>query len=248
MTAVFVHGVPETQAVWDDLRESLGEDSVALSLPGFGAAVPAGFDGTKDAYADWLVRELGRVEGPVDLVGHDWGALLSLRVVTTRAVPLRSWVVDIANCFDPGYAWHGAALRWQQPGVGEDAMAAWRAPDETGVPSVRKGLVALGVPDAKAVEVAAAMNETMGAAILGLYRSAVPNVWADWGDDVQRPQVPGLVVLAGEDPFNDPVAATRVAERLGARTARLDGLSHDWMAQDPAAALDVLRGFWGDLG
>ena len=24
-------------------------------------------------YRDWLERELGGIDGPIDLVGHDWG-------------------------------------------------------------------------------------------------------------------------------------------------------------------------------
>src|SRR5690606_26190024 len=40
MTAVFVHGVPETPEVWDPLVAALGRDDVArLQLPGFGCGV-----------------------------------------------------------------------------------------------------------------------------------------------------------------------------------------------------------------
>ena len=40
MTIAFVHGVPETDAVWDAFRAELGEESVTLSMPGFGAPLP----------------------------------------------------------------------------------------------------------------------------------------------------------------------------------------------------------------
>jgi hypothetical protein len=44
MTAVFVHGVPETPAVWHGLLAALGRpDTVTLSLPGFGTAPPGRF-------------------------------------------------------------------------------------------------------------------------------------------------------------------------------------------------------------
>jgi pimeloyl-ACP methyl ester carboxylesterase len=39
MTAVFVHGFPETSIIWDSLRKELDRDSLALALPGF--ATPA---------------------------------------------------------------------------------------------------------------------------------------------------------------------------------------------------------------
>jgi len=49
MTAVFVHGVPETHHVWDKVRHKLGrEDTKALALPGFGTPVPPGLGSTKD--------------------------------------------------------------------------------------------------------------------------------------------------------------------------------------------------------
>jgi pimeloyl-ACP methyl ester carboxylesterase len=85
MPAVFVHGVPDTHRVWTALLSRLGrKDVVTLSLPGFGGPVPDGFGATKDAYVDWLLGELARQREPVDLVGHDWGALLVLRAVSLR--------------------------------------------------------------------------------------------------------------------------------------------------------------------
>ena len=54
---VFVHGVPDTPALWEPLIAALGlkpGEWLAPALPGFGRAVPAGFTCTKDAYADWL--------------------------------------------------------------------------------------------------------------------------------------------------------------------------------------------------
>jgi pimeloyl-ACP methyl ester carboxylesterase len=44
---VLVHGVPETSAVWDKFRRNLHQDSVAVSLPGLGGTLPAGFKATK---------------------------------------------------------------------------------------------------------------------------------------------------------------------------------------------------------
>ena len=62
MPAVFVHGVPETTAIWRQLLTHLSRrDVVTLSPPGFGAPVPDGFAATADAYFDWLVGELERL-------------------------------------------------------------------------------------------------------------------------------------------------------------------------------------------
>jgi len=76
MPAVLVHGVPETADLWAPLRTELTRrDVVALSLSGFGNPRPPEFEATKEAYVGWLIGEVERsgADGPVDLVGHDWG-------------------------------------------------------------------------------------------------------------------------------------------------------------------------------
>ena len=82
MPAVLVHGVPETPGVWDPMRKQLHRDDViALQLPGFGCPRPAGFGATKEEYVAWLVGELEQIaaQGPIDLVGHDWGGGFTVR-------------------------------------------------------------------------------------------------------------------------------------------------------------------------
>src|SRR5207302_4709248 len=104
---VLVHGNPETAAIWSDLRSHLGtSDVVALSPPGFGAPVPDGFGATSDEYVGWLAAELQRIDGPIDLVGHDWGGGHVVRLANERPELVRSWTTDIAGCFDPEYVWH----------------------------------------------------------------------------------------------------------------------------------------------
>jgi len=69
--------------VWDTVVSRLDRrDVLTVSLPGFGCPVPDGFSATKEAYVDWLLGELHRLLGPIDVVGHDWGALLTVRVVS----------------------------------------------------------------------------------------------------------------------------------------------------------------------
>ena len=87
MPAVFVHGVPDTSRVWQAVLARLSrQDVVTLSLPGFGRPTPDGFDATKEAYVRWLLDELAAQPGPIDVVGHDWGALLALRAVSLAPV------------------------------------------------------------------------------------------------------------------------------------------------------------------
>ena len=100
---VFVHGVPETAAIWDKVRSAISRESVALSLPGFGCPRPEEFGATKDDYVAWLLGELDQIEDPIDLVGHDWGAGLTYRVATAHGDRLRSWAADIGNIAHPDY-------------------------------------------------------------------------------------------------------------------------------------------------
>ena len=239
-----MHGLPETSRIWDALRRVLDRDSIALALPGFGAARPVGFGATKDAYAEWLADELGRIDAPVDLVGHDVGALISLRVATAFDVRLRSFAVDVAPIFHPESAWPERVHRLQTPGVGEDLLKAMREADPEHPDSTAARLARAGVPVDEARAMGAAHDETMSRSILDFYRSAVPNVAADWWRDVEGPTRSHGLVLLLPDPPEAERMSLEVAERLGARTARLDGLEHCWMAEAPEAAAGVLQGFW----
>jgi pimeloyl-ACP methyl ester carboxylesterase len=249
MVAVFVHGVPETSVLWDGVRARLDGDSVAVRLPGFGNPRPDDFNATKDAYAEWLVGELSQLDGPIDLVGHDWGALLVLRVATAfPPVALRSWVVDVADIFHPDFRWHPRAQLLQTPGAGEQAMKSSRAAPPESPDSFASRLAAAGVPAGQAGAMAAAHDETMSQCILDLYRSAVPNVAADWWADVTGPTRPAGLVLLLPDPPEDEARSLEVAHRLGAGTERMGDLEHCWMAEDPAGTAAMLRRFWATVG
>jgi pimeloyl-ACP methyl ester carboxylesterase len=240
----FVHGVPETATIWDEVRSAIGHESVALSLPGFGSERPDGFGATKDDYVDWLLGEVDRLDGPVDLVGHDWGAGLTLRVATAHGDRLRSWALDCANIVHPDYEWHGIAKIWQTPGEGEAFVASQTsmAPEE-----LAAGLEGLGVPGPAALGMAATYDATMGACILDLYRSATPNIDHDWGP-LAPVAVPGLVVHASDDPFGDEDLARGAADTLGARFELLEGVGHFWPYQAPGEGAAVLTDFWDSLG
>lgn len=243
MTVVLVHGNPETAAIWDPLRAELGRDDVvALSPPGFGAPVPDGFGATADDYLVWLVGELEALDGPIDLVGHDWGGGHVQRVAASRPDLIRSWCTDIAGAADPEYVWHDMARVWQTPGEGEASVEAMSS---TPVEDRAAQLAAAGMTSDAARACAAAVGPEMGRCILALYRSAAQPAMAEWGRELERAERrPGLVVIATADPFTGGVAlARRSAERFGAEVAVLEGLGHWWMLEDPARAADALRVF-----
>jgi pimeloyl-ACP methyl ester carboxylesterase len=91
-TVVLVHGYPDTHRVWDGIVRELEGDHhvVTYDVRGAGASdAPrdrSGYDLTH------LVADLGAVvdatapEGPIHLVGHDWGSVQSWEAVGTRAL------------------------------------------------------------------------------------------------------------------------------------------------------------------
>ncbi|AQA02839.1 alpha/beta hydrolase [Mycobacterium sp. MS1601] len=247
MPIVFVHGNPETSAIWEPLVEQLGRDDVVLlSPPGFGAPIPDGFGATHLEYRDWLETELSQFTGPVDLVGHDWGGGHVLNVVMHRPELVRSWVSDVVGIFDTDYVWHDLAQVWATPGAGEqliDVMLGGTVAERA------ERNESLGMPPEVAVRVAAGQDEAMGRAILALYRSAVQPVVSEAGRNLDNAAArPGLAILASEDHFvGTDEMRRRAAGRAGARVEVLEGLGHWWMLQDPARSATALTRFWGAL-
>ena len=241
---VFVHGVPETAAIWRKVRAAIDQPSVALELPGFGNPRPADFGATKDDYLQWLLGELAEVDEPIDLVGHDWGAVLVLGLAAGHPGVVRSWAADVAGLLHPDYVWHDFAKIWQTPGDGEAFLEAQEAQSV----EERAGGFELifGLDHDDAVEMAAGADATMGGCILDLYRSAVPNPHADWGPFAATRE-PGLVLQATEDPFGDERLSGEVATTFGAQVAKIDGAGHFWPYDSPDKGAAVLESFWSTL-
>ena len=247
MTIVLVHGNPETAAIWDDLVPHLRDDDVVrLSPPGFGSAIPSGFDCSTDAYRDWLAGELTKSPQPIDLVGHDWGGGHVMRIAIEHPGLIRSWTSDILGCFDADYVWHHMARAWQTTQIGEQVVAQMlNLPAEDRV----QRFESLGMTSAIARKVVAGANADMGRAILALYRSAAQPVMRDLGERLPRATVkPGLALIATEDSYcGGEALARRSAERAGAKVAVLKGAGHWWMCQQPKQAADVINAFVANL-
>ncbi|MET1073301.1 MAG: alpha/beta hydrolase [Umezawaea sp.] len=237
---VFVHGCPETAAIWEPLLDSLGRDDVTcLSPPGFGAPLPDGFGATADEYDSWLVAELEAFSDPVDLVGHDLGSTHAIRVATTRPDLVRSWAGDTIGRFHPDYRRHYLALLWQTPGVGEVDLARRFGGS---VAERTAALVARGVPADVAARIAPEQNPTMAKAVLAHHRSITA---------LSPPPVvhrPGLAIVATADnTVGTEVQRHSAAAAVGADVEVLEGVGRWWMVQDPHGAAKVLTRFWESL-
>jgi pimeloyl-ACP methyl ester carboxylesterase len=194
--------------------------------------------------AVWLAGELWEADQPIDVVGHDIGALLVMRVASGMDVPLRSWGVDVANIFHPRFSWPERTQELQTLGVGEEILRAGREADSDDPQGMVSRWMARGLPRDLARVIGGAHDEVMSQSILAFYRSTVPNVAAGWWEEIAGPTSSRGLVLLLPDPPEEEAMSLEVAEHLGAETARLDGLNHCWMAEAPEVVAPVLERFW----
>jgi pimeloyl-ACP methyl ester carboxylesterase len=204
MPSVFVHGVADTYRIWNRLLGHLSrKDVVALGLPNFGTPAPPGFSSTKEEYVDWIIQQLEAIGTPVDLVGHDWGCMLTARVASIRPDLVRTWA-GMDGPMAPDYEWHDQAKLWQTPGEGERWMA------ELDPNEFAKLLVGFRMHAEEARVSADHVDDAMKAAILALYRSAV-HVGPEWFPALSQATAPALVIWGLED----VVLPHRLADTLG---------------------------------
>lgn len=244
----FLHGVPDSPAIWRPLLAALdlGATPVAVpALPGFTAPLPAGFAATKEAYADWAVGQaeaLVSAHGPIDIIGHDWGALIAQRVAMLRPDLIRSWAISNA-VIDPDYRGHRVARIWNTPVLGEIFMALSKPA------KLAEGLAAQGMPaDIAQEEAAQWANKDKRRAILKLYRSANGlNFGHDWAHDIDKLIVQGALIWGADDPYVDLSVAQRYAANTGTPLTVIDGAGHWAIAQRPAEVAAALHRFWAGL-
>jgi pimeloyl-ACP methyl ester carboxylesterase len=220
-------------------------DVVTLSLPGFGCPRPAEFAATKEAYVEWLIGELMQITartlaGPVDLVGHDWGSLLAMRVTMLRPDLVRSWAGGAAP-IDSTYVWHEAAQMFQTPGLGEQVMALMTSD------TMREALIGVGLSEGDASLAASRVDDAMKECILPLYRSAI-TLGSEWEPDLKRITVPGLVIFGEHDPYVDWHFGARLAERTNARFVLMKDCGHWWNCERADAVAQELQAHWAMVG
>ena len=245
---LFIHGVPDSPAIWRPLLTELdlGDTPVAVpALPGLTAPLPAGFPATKEAYADWAVGQaetLFAQHGPIDIVGHDWGALIAQRVAMLRPDLIRSWAISNA-VIDPDYRGHRIARIWNTPILGEIFMALSKAD------KLADGLAAQGMPaDIAREEAEQWKNKDKRRAILKLYRSAKGLSFAhDWALDIPKLPANGALIWGEGDPYVELSVARRYAANTGTPLTVIEGAGHWAIAERPVEVAAALRAFWNSL-
>jgi pimeloyl-ACP methyl ester carboxylesterase len=249
-TKVFVHGNPETSAVWSllvaELKKRGVDNIVLLTPPGFGAPTPAGWGATMREYRDWLIAELEAIGGEIDLVGHDWGAGHVYGVLAERPDIARTWAADCAGLMHADYQWHDAAQGWQTPELGEQMVAGVVAmPDD----QFADAFSGLGMTREIAADVKSHINDEMARCILALYRDAAQPALVPIGKQFAsaRPKN-GLVIIAEDDHYAGTIETmTAVANSVGAEVTVLSGVGHWWMCQRPDLGADMLMAHWASV-
>lgn len=239
---LFIHGVPDTPHLWEPLIAALGlgdGEYRAPALPGFGCDRPAGFSATKDAYTDWLIGEMESIGGDIDIVGHDWGALLTLRAVSLRPDLVRSWCVTNA-VIDPEYRGHTMARRWATPILGELVMLGMRNKER-----LLPALITGGMPKGLAKKEVPLIDKTMRQSILDLYRSADGLRFSDdWVKGLENLPQRGQLFWGETDPYVDLSVAKRFSERWNVPLHVEDGAGHWACAERATEFAALLRSHW----
>ncbi|HEX2131741.1 MAG TPA: SDR family oxidoreductase [Actinophytocola sp.] len=126
-TVVLVHGYPDNSRVWDGVAERLGErfHVVTYDVRGHGeSSAPRGRGGyrmgelVRDLHA--VVRAVG--DGPVHLVGHDWGSVQAWAALDPTLV--RSFTSVSGP--DLGHVGEWVRGWWRRPGaVAKQGLRSW---------------------------------------------------------------------------------------------------------------------------
>ena len=238
---VFLHGVPDTPLIWEPLRHKLGitENQIAMGLPGFGGPLPENFGATADDYLEWLeqsLMEIHRQDGPVDLVGHDWGGGLVWGIVIKNPELIRTWTI-ISSPIWPDYDWHHFAKIWRTPILGELSMLL----------SSKKLMSTLlrywRVPKQVAEQTVDHIDPTMRKAILRLYRSA-ENVGNGWNEGGGIDGSNGLLIFGEKDPFMSTDEAQSFAREIGLAVTVVEDAGHWLIAEKPVDVARILTHHW----
>jgi pimeloyl-ACP methyl ester carboxylesterase len=159
--------------------------------------------------------------------------MLVQRVTTTRPDLVHTYSLIDGGVNGP-MQWHDLAKQWQTPELGEQVMELM-TPD-----AVEAVMRDNGHPDPAGL--AARVDDTMKAAILALYRSAV-DVGGEWAPGPASRSRPLLVMWGRDDPFAKAKRGQEIATTGDARLVLLDG-GH-WAAfEHPEETARELEAHW----
>jgi pimeloyl-ACP methyl ester carboxylesterase len=232
MPTLYLHGIPTSSDDWVEFLARAG--GIAPDLIGFGRSGKGGhLDYSLAGLAGFVERLLEHLGvGDVQVVGHDWGALVGLTFADRNPGRVRRLVL----CNPPPAAhndWPRILSWWRARGLGEMVMGA--IPKGLFARALRRGSVRADAwPDARVTAVWDQFDQGTQRAILRLIRSAGGDLTGSGG-----PRPSSAVILWGEaDPWYPPAVADEYAARLpGATVERIAGAGH-WPWLDRPEVVD----------
>lgn len=214
-SVLLLHGNPDSSAMWDGIAKALAPRfrCIAPDLPGFGrSAVPARYDRSLQGMAEFVeaFRGAAAIQGPLDLVAHDFGGPFALAWAIRHPDAVRRIVV-INTIFFSDYRWHFWAEIWRTPAVGELSMALMNR--FMFGRELRRGSGRTLDQD-HVRRTWAFVSPAMKNEVLALYRATDPSSFRDWENRLLQltARKPTLVIWGDRDPY----IPSRYAERFGA--------------------------------
>ena len=253
---LLLHGIPHTSATWRPLMAELAKDRQVLApdLKGLG-----GSEHKQPYDIPTLVSELANLvlhefDGPVDVVGHDWGGSLALALAGTRPELVRR-LVDIAGPYREVDPVRGSYMAFLALPLLPEALGRVAA-ERTVRQVIRSIWKADGEPAALEEYVAAYSTPEGWDAMLSYYRAVVrPRAARAVGSLLGRERAPlgmprvkverALVVWGTDDPPTPLRLGEGVVRDLGpdATMLTVPGVGHVPHEEAPDVVLPAIAEF-----
>jgi pimeloyl-ACP methyl ester carboxylesterase len=246
MPILFLHGVPDSSAMWAPIVEQLESRyrCLAPDLPGLGrSSAPAQFEISLDNMArfiDGLLIAIGIAE-PINLVAGDFGATYGLAWAVTYPTKVRRIAIVGGSNFSSAYRWHRDARMLRAPLLGELGMATLR--ESTFERMMRRNAPALSREHVRQTYALSLAKPSVRRMVLRLYRGIAPDDFKGWEERLRTltESVPTLVLWGNKDPYITP----DLAEQFGAAQVEHFPNNGHWLAvEDPGAVAQRLASFF----
>lgn len=241
---LFLHGNPDSADLWQDVIARLQNRyrCIAIDLPGFGRSkAPRAFDVSIEnlgRFIDGVVESVG-VNGPINLVAHDFGGAFAIAFASAHPNKVRRLVAINYPFFVGNYKWHSWARIWRTPLVGELSMVTltW--------PAFRWLLkqASKKLTDEQIRRTYSLVTSESKRIMLRLYRAIGPEEFRKWEPRMLEAtaKVPTLVLWGQHDPY----VPEWVADKFGARrVARFEESGHWPPAEVPELVSAELVNFF----